>query len=139
MVLHNPARMYSAEVLSQLRSLNHLSWERRRVPAGSAEAILLQEQIGALRARLPGAILDYHDHWEVQSQSSTAGVVGDGCGACHRSLPRELLEELAVPGHFGVCPHCGVFVWRDTDPQPGESASPIAPAIAKEDADRGRA
>ena len=43
--------MYAAEVLSQLRSLNWLLEETRRVPAGSSERGLLQSQIDGLRAR----------------------------------------------------------------------------------------
>lgn len=103
--------MYSAEVLSQLRSLNWLAEEIRRVPAGSLECVRLQEQISAVRARLPNSILGYHDQLAARGQPSAAAVSGPGCGACHGKLPTELLAELSGPRRFGVCPHCGVFLW----------------------------
>jgi len=104
--------MYSAEVLSQLRSLNHLSQEISSLPAESAEALLIQKQVGALRARLPNSILGYHDRLAARGQASVAKVHGESCGACHLKLPRGLFCELLVPGRFGVCTNCGVFLWR---------------------------
>lgn len=106
--------MYSAEVLSQLRSLNHHSEELRRVPGASPEALLLQKQIDALRARLPHSILAYHDRLAVRGKASAAKVRGESCSACHLKLPRGLFCELSVPGRFGVCPNCGVFLWVET-------------------------
>lgn len=122
--------MYSAEVLSQLRSMNHLSQEMRRVPPDSAEAILLQKQIAALRARLPNSILDYHDRFEARGKTSVTQVTGSSCGACHLKLPSGLMGELAVPGRFGVCPNCGVFLWTETKVRTTEVA-PVAKAKAK--------
>lgn len=106
--------MYSAEVLSQLRSLNHHSEEMRRVPGASPEALLLQKQIDALRARLPHSILTYHDRLAARGKASAAKVRGESCSACHLKLPRGLFCELSVPGRFGVCPNCGVFLWVET-------------------------
>ena len=118
--------MYSAEVLSQLRSLNHLGREIRTLPPESPEAALLQEQIGALRARLPNSILSYHDRLASRGQVSVAKVSGESCGACHLKLPRGLFCELALPGRFGVCTNCGVFLWADEQP-----AEPALPPIQK--------
>jgi len=103
--------MYSAEVLSQLRSLNWLAQEIRRVPLGSREGVVLQNQMEAVRARLPNSILDYHDRLAMDGKPSAVQVLGATCGACHVNLPRSLLEELALPGRFGVCPKCGLFLW----------------------------
>ena len=103
--------MYSAEVLSQLRSLNWLTQEIRRVPAGSREAVLLQTQVDAVRARLPDSILDHHDRLAGEGKRTAAEVSGDKCEACGKRLPGELVESLAQPGRFGVCPHCSVFLW----------------------------
>ncbi len=130
--------MYSAEVLSQLRSLNHHSQEMRRVPGSSPEAILLQKQIDALRARLPNSILGYHDRLAARGKASAAKVNGESCSACHLKLPRGLLCELSVPGRFGVCPNCGVFLWVETvaespvaEPAPEPPAKPRRRKVAK--------
>ncbi len=118
--------MYSAEVLSQLRSLNHHSEEMRRVPGASPEALLLQKQIDALRARLPHSILAYHDRLAARGKASAAKVRGESCSACHLKLPRGLFCELSVPGRFGVCPNCGVFLWVET-----AVASPVAEPVTE--------
>lgn len=105
--------MYSAEVLSQLRTLNWLIQEQRHLPLGSAQAILLGEQEAAIRQRLPNSILAYHDQLARTGKSSVAAVAGSLCGACCAVLPAALRSELQVPGRFRVCPKCGVFIWRD--------------------------
>lgn len=105
--------MYSAEVLSQLRTLNWLSRERRHLPLGSAQAALLSEQEAAVRQRLPHSILTYHDELAKSGKASIAAVAGSLCGACYTVLPSEILSELKVPGRFRVCPKCGVFIWYD--------------------------
>lgn len=118
--------MYSAEVLSQLRSLNHHSEEMRRVPGASPEALLLKKQIDALRARLPHSILAYHDRLAARGKASAAKVRGESCSACHLKLPRGLFCELSVPGRFGVCPNCGVFLWVETAVE-----SPVAEPVSE--------
>lgn len=115
--------MYSAEVLSQLRSLNWLTQEIRRVPTGSREGALLQSQMEAVRTRLPNSILDYHDRLAKGGRPSAAQVVGGACGGCHAKLPRNSLEELALPGRFGVCPKCGLFLWAGESPAPATTQS----------------
>ncbi len=126
--------MYSAEVLSQLRSLNHLGQEIRSLPQESPEAVLLQKQIEALRARLPNSILSYHDRLAARNLASTARVNGESCGACHLKLPRGLFCELAVPGRFGVCTSCGVFLWmaeKPTEPVPVPVRKPARRSAAR--------
>lgn len=113
--------MYSAEVLSQLRSLNWSTVEIRRVPADSPEFIHLRSQMDAIRARLPNSILSYHDRLIARGQVSAAQASGTNCSACHLKLPHGLLGELTVPGHFGVCPNCGVFLWAGDE---------LAPSVA---------
>lgn len=121
--------MFSAEVLSQLRSLNWLAQEVCRVPAGSLEGVRLQEQIATVRARLPNSILGYHDQFAARNQPSIAAVDGQHCGACRGALPAALLAELAGPRRFGVCPHCGVFLWSGDDARvPSLPASDVASA-----------
>ena len=105
--------MYSAEVLSQLRTLNWLTQEQRHLPLGSAQAVLLSEQEAAIRQRLPHSILTYHNQLAKSGKSSVAAVAGSLCGACYSVLPRGLLSELEAPGRFRVCPKCGVFIWQD--------------------------
>jgi hypothetical protein len=107
--------MYSAEVLSQLRSLNWLAQEVRRVPPASLEGLHIQDQIGAVRARLPNSILAYHDRLASRGQPSVVAVIGTSCSGCHLKLPRGILGELASAGRFGVCPNCGVFLWSGED------------------------
>jgi len=122
--------MFSAEVLSQLRSLNWLAQEIRRVPAGSVEHAHLRSQLEAVRARLPHAILAHHDQFAARGRPSAAQVDGRACGACREALPAALLAELAEPGRFGVCPHCGVFLWSaDSAPAPRRAAG-RAPALS---------
>lgn len=103
--------MYSAEVLSQLRSLNWLALEIHRVPSGSPECAHLQSQMEAVRARLPTSILDYHDRVAKTGKLSATEVTGEACGGCHSKIPPDLLIELKNPGRFGVCPNCGLFLW----------------------------
>lgn len=117
--------MFSAEVLSQLRSLNWLTQEIRRVPRGSREAALIRTQMEAVRARLPEAILDYHDRVAVDGRPSAVQISGERCGNCAENLPEELRQNLATPGRFAVCPSCGVFLWgADPPDQPPESRRP---------------
>jgi len=103
--------MYAAEVSSQLRSLNWLAQEIRRVPAGSREGALLQSQIDALRARLPVALLAHHDRLTQGGRASAAEVRGDRCGGCGARLPADRVASLGQAGNFSVCPRCGVFLW----------------------------
>ena len=105
--------MYSAEVLSQLRTLNWLTKEQRHLPLGSVQAVLLNEQEAAIRQRLPYSILTYHDELAKTGRSSVAAVAGSLCGACYTVLPGEMLAELKTPGRFRVCPKCGVFIWHE--------------------------
>lgn len=105
--------MYSAEVLSQLRTLNWLIKEQRHLPSASAQAVLLGEQVAAIRQRLPQAILTYHDELAGSGKSSVAAVAGSLCSACYTVLPNETLSELKTPGRFRVCPKCGVFIWNE--------------------------
>lgn len=126
--------MYSAEVLSQLRSLNWLAQEIRRVPSGSRESALLQDQLDAVRARLPDSILNHHDRLAKGGKLSAAEVTGDTCAECHSKLPQALLDELALPGRFGICPKCGLFLWeaeshtRPTELDPKRSKTKAAHA-----------
>lgn len=125
--------MYSAEVLSQLRSLNWLAQEIRRIPAGSLEGIHLQEQISAVRARLPNSILNYHDLLASRGQPSAVPVSNQtSCSACHINLPLVLLDELAGPRRFGICPNCGVFLWSNE--APAQPATAPAPRSSPKDA-----
>lgn len=118
--------MFAAEVLSQLRTLDWLVQEVERVPADTREGLLLREQIESVRARLPHAILAYHDQRAAQGERSTAEVDGVVCGACCARLPAGLLEDILQPGHFGVCPQCGVFVWHGGKPEAKVERPPVA-------------
>lgn len=116
--------MYSAEVLSQLRSLNWLAQEVQRVPPGSLEGLHVQDQIAAVRARLPNSILAYHDRLAARGQPSVIPITGTSCSGCHLKLPRGILGELALAGRFSVCPNCGVFLWSGEEGH--ESIKPSA-------------
>lgn len=121
--------MYSAEVLSQLRSLNWLTQELHRLPPGSQEEPHLQSQQVAIRARLPNSILAYHDGLAARGRGSVAQASGDNCGACHLKLPRDLLGKLALPGRFGVCPNCGIFLWAAEEPPAAAKPSAASKAV----------
>ena len=103
--------MYSAEVLSQLRTLNWLLGEVRRLPAGNPQRSVLEGQIEAVRERLPLSILRYHDARAKQKLPSVSNLSGSNCSNCHLKLPAGTVAELGRAGSFGVCPNCGVFVW----------------------------
>lgn len=120
--------MYSAEVLSQLRTLNWLSQEARRLPFDSAERQILCTQIEALRARLPLSMLRHHDDRAKRNLPSIANIQESCCGHCRAELPSGTLHALIHPGRFGVCPNCGVFLW---------SAS-TAEIVWEEEAEAGR-
>ena len=123
--------MYSAEVLSQLRSLNWLSQEIGRVPPGSREGALLQCQIDAVRDRLPDSILSHHDRLARNGRVTATEIVGGSCGGCHAPLPLTLIEEVSLPGRFSVCPHCGLFLWAPPSPSPLSPAADDGHAAAK--------
>ena len=121
--------MHSAEVLSQLRTLDWLGKEAKRLPAQSPERALLDTQINALRSRLPVVILQYHDDRSQRGLPDVANLNGTTCGNCNEPLPRETVHELASSGRFVVCPKCGIFLWsgdtesRDDFPTRTPSAS----------------
>ena len=119
--------MYSAEVLSQLRTLNWLAQEFRRLPSGSRERAKIRSQMESVRERLPTSILTYHDRLAARGQPSAAEVHNGNCGACHIRLPRGVAGELIIPGRFAVCPSCGVFLWSaDANAEPDQSVVPPA-------------
>ena len=103
--------MYSAEVLSQLRTLSWLLGEAQRLPVGNGQRLILEAQIEAVRGRLPLSILRYHDERVKKNLPSVSDLNGSSCGNCHQVLPPETISDLADPGRFGVCPECGVFIW----------------------------
>jgi predicted nucleic acid-binding Zn-ribbon protein len=103
--------MYSAEVLSQLRTLSWLLGEVQRLPAGNPQRLILTAQIEAVRGRLPLSILRYHDERVQKNLPSVSDLRGPACGNCQQELPPDTISELAIPGRFGVCPKCGVFIW----------------------------
>lgn len=115
--------MHSAEVLSQLRSLNWLVREAQRLPAANAERLNLDAQIAAVRGRLPVSILAYHDDRTKRSLPSVANLNGSSCGNCHLELPADTIRELAAPGRFSVCPSCGIFIWSGDDLGTGTKSS----------------
>lgn len=122
--------MYSADVLSQLRTLSWLGREAARLPAESPERSLLDKQITALRERLPLSILRYHDDRAKKNLPSVANVSGTSCSNCHLKLPSGTINELAQPGRFGICPNCGVFLWSGESDR-GASASPLPKPVAR--------
>ena len=121
--------MYSAEVLSQLRSLNWLTHEIHRVPVDSRESAHLQNQMDAVRARLPDSILAHHDQLARCGQRSAAQVHADACGGCRSPLSPALRHELAHPGRFGLCPQCGIFLWAE-DSVATPAVTEVKPAIS---------
>jgi hypothetical protein len=119
--------MYSAEVLSQLRTLNWLLEETRRLPPASTERAQIDAQLSAVRARLPLSILHYHDNRAAQNLPSIANLRDARCGHCQATLPPATVAEVSKPGNFAVCPACGIFLWS------GEAADPNTPAPKSRD------
>jgi len=94
-----------------LRTLSWLLGEAQRLPAGNPQRLNLHAQIEAVRGRLPLSILRYHDERVQKNLPSVSDLKGSACGNCQQELPPETISELAIPGRFGVCPKCGVFIW----------------------------
>ncbi len=102
--------MFSAEVLSQLRTLSWLLGEAQRLPSDHPHRLVLEGQIAVVRGRLPLSILRYHDERAQKNLPSVGDLNGSTCGTCHEPLPADMIDELAHPGRFGVCPGCGVLI-----------------------------
>jgi len=105
--------MIPHDFLDQLRGLNDTVRESKRAGLTERQREKCDARIGELRAKLPTALLSQHDRIARTGNESVAAVSGSSCGACHMRLPAGLLAELGQPGRIAVCPHCGVFVYKE--------------------------
>jgi len=112
--------MIPRELLDQLRGLNDAVRVLQRAGLDEHQRELCANRVAALRAQLPTAVLTHHDRMTRAGHDSVAAVSGTSCGSCHLKLPVGLLAELNQPGRIAVCPHCGVFLFK-------ESAVPTQP------------
>lgn len=69
-------------------------------------------QVGAIRGRLPTALLTYHDRRARAGDATIAAVHNSTCSGCHLKLPVGMLADISQPGRIAVCPHCGIFVFK---------------------------
>ncbi len=106
--------MISREFLNLLRELNAAGGELKRVGLSTPERERYETRIAELRRVLPTALLGQHDQLVREGHASIVAVSGSTCGKCQVRLPVALLAELNEPGRIAVCPHCGVFVFKET-------------------------
>jgi predicted nucleic acid-binding Zn-ribbon protein len=114
--------MIPRELLDRLRGLNQAARALRQTSLSGPEREKWEAQLVQLRAGLPTALLGQHDRLTRAGQESVAAVTGTCCGSCHMKLPVGMLAELNQPGRIAVCPHCGVFLFK-------ESAVPTHPPV----------
>jgi predicted nucleic acid-binding Zn-ribbon protein len=105
--------MIPRELLDQLRGLNRAVRESKRAGLSEQQHEQCEARIAELRAKLPTALLTQHDRITRAGNDSVAAVSGSCCGSCHMKLPVGLLADLGQPGRIAVCPHCGVFVFKE--------------------------
>ena len=106
--------MIPRELLDQLRGLNDAERASKRAGLSERQREKYEARIAELRAKLPTALLTQHDRIARAGNESVAAVSGSCCGGCHMKLPVGLLADLGQPGRIAVCPHCGVFVFKET-------------------------
>lgn len=106
--------MIPRELLDQLRGLNTAVRELKRPGLDQHQREQCESRISGLRARLPTALLTHHDRMARTGNESVAAISGSSCGNCHLRLPVGLLAELNQPGRIAVCPHCGVFLFKES-------------------------
>lgn len=106
--------MIPQELLEKLRGLNDAVRDAKRVGLTESQRTKAEDRVDDLRRQLPTALLAQHDRIARAGNESVAAVTGTSCSGCHMKLPVGLLAELGQPGRIAVCPHCGVFVYKET-------------------------
>jgi len=104
--------MNVGEYLDDLCSLDRMAFELRRAGLTQNRRQELEAQVGAIRGRLPTALLTYHDRRARAGNATIAAIHNSTCGGCHLKLPLGMLADLGQPGRIAVCPHCGIFVFK---------------------------
>ena len=110
--------MNVGDYLDDLCSLDRVALELRRAGLTQNRRQELEAKAAELRGRLPTALLTYHDRRVRTGNATIAAVHNLTCGGCHLKLPVGMLADISQPGRIGVCPHCGIFVFKATkDPE----------------------
>lgn len=104
--------MNVGEYLDDLCSLDRMALELRRAGLTHNRRQELETQVGAIRGRLPTALLTYHDRRVREGNATIAAIHNLTCGGCHLKLPVGMLSDISEPGRIAVCPHCGIFVFK---------------------------
>lgn len=118
--------MCSAEVVTQLRSLNWLREEAECFPAGSMLRRLLEGQQEVVRHRLPAEIWQQCKKSIESGRPSLTSPQRSRCGACNTRLPDAMLKEVRLANHFISCPNCGTFICA---PRVSPRARPIPSVV----------
>ena len=109
--------MISQEFIEHLLDLNACERELQRAGVTARKRKDFEGRIAALKDGLPVALVSHHERM-LRSKRESMVAVSDtaSCGGCHMRLPVGMLAELHEPGRIGVCPHCGVLVFRVAAP-----------------------
>ena len=100
-------------IIPRLRQLAELEKIQLQLKRDSGASESLAAEIESLRALLPTSILGHHDALRARGKISVVPVTLGICGACHLAIPRGRLGKLRRgDDDFGVCDHCGVFIYR---------------------------
>jgi len=104
--------MNVGEYLDDLRSLDRVDLELRRAGSTQVRREELEKQSAEIRGRLPTALLTHHDRRLRAGNATIAAINNVTCGGCHLKLPVGMLADLSQSGRIGVCPHCGIFLFK---------------------------
>lgn len=98
------------ELLLRLEELVLQRQARQRMGESSQEHRELDERIGQLRRRLPGAMLSKFDQLAREYANTVVPVVGQTCQGCQQPLSPRVTRSLNQISQVFQCEHCGRFL-----------------------------
>jgi predicted nucleic acid-binding Zn-ribbon protein len=96
------------EAIKNLIELQSLEFEET-ISASS------EKRVEALRAIIPGPILNRYDHWGDQGKKGVAALRQQVCTGCHLTVPVSTRVELLADRGIPVCNNCGRFLYLQSD------------------------
>ena len=102
---------FSQQVLCNIKQLQRLE-EHAQTP-GSERLCNKStfKKIEELRKKIPTTFLGHHDRLRLRGKKSVAPVCNNVCGACHLQIPRGVVLRMQKSSEFGMCDHCGAFIY----------------------------
>ena len=95
------------ELLLRLEELVLQRHARQRMGELSPEQRELDERIGQLRRRVPGAILSKFDQLAREFANTVVPVVDHTCQGCQQPISPRLSRSLHQASQLSQCEHCG--------------------------------